>query len=190
MNRTTVGGPELGGGRGAGGVLVLVDPTGGGHSPVAGLLAEELYPSVHLRTDDFLRVIRNGRLPVELPEAGRQNATALAAAAQAAFAYATGGYQVVVECPEPPPSLATFRRESRTTGAALHYVVLDAGPSAAEARNAPEARIAPEAQNASEARNEALEGARHTLDTSALTPETTAKAVLSALTARTHLLGW
>ena len=155
MNRTTVGGPELGGGRGAGGVLLLVDPSGAGNSPVAGLLAQELHPSVHLRTDDFLQVIRNGQLPPHLPEAARQNTTALAAAAQAAFAYATGGYQVVVECAEAPASLDTFRRESRTTGAALHYVVLTtAAPTTP-----------------------------HELDT-------TTKSVLTALTTRTHLLGW
>ncbi|MFH9352802.1 hypothetical protein [Kitasatospora sp. NPDC017646] len=162
MNRTTVGGPELGGGRGAGGVLVLVDPSGAGNSPVAGLLAQELHPSVHLRTDDFLQVIRSGRLAPHLPEAARQNATAQAAAAQAAFAYATGGYQVVVECPEAPASLDTFRRESRTTGAALHYVVLTTG-----------APTTP-----------------YELDTTPLTPDSTAKSVLTALTARTHLLGW
>ena len=155
MNRTTVGGPELGGGRGAGGVLLHVDPSGAGNSPVAGLLAQELHPSVHLRTDDFLQVIRNGQLPPHLPEAARQNTTALAAAAQAAFAYATGGYQVVVECAEAPASLDTFRRESRTTGAALHYVVLTtAAPTTP-----------------------------HELDT-------TTKSVLTALTTRTHLLGW
>ncbi|MFI9364401.1 hypothetical protein ACIG5E_25605 [Kitasatospora sp. NPDC053057] len=162
MNRTTVGGPELGGGRGAGGVLVLVDPSGAGNSPVAGLLAQELHPSVHLRTDDFLQVIRSGQLPPNLPEAARQNATALAAAAQAAFAYATGGYQVVVECPEAPTSLDTFRRESRTTGAALHYVVLTtAAPTTP-----------------------------HELDTTPLTPDSTTKSILTALIARTHLLGW
>ncbi|MFD7449748.1 hypothetical protein [Kitasatospora sp. NPDC059827] len=173
MNRTTVGGPELGGGRGAGGVLVLVDPGGaadptgaaggaGGGSPVAGLLVQELRPSVHLRTDDFLRVIRNGQVPPQLPGADRQQATALAATAQAAFAYATGGYQVVVECADAPATLDTFRRESRTTGAALHYVVLTGAAPATP----------------------------HELDTTDLTPETTAKSVLAALTARTHLLGW
>ncbi|MET8540464.1 hypothetical protein ABZW03_07385 [Kitasatospora sp. NPDC004799] len=164
MNRTTVGGPELGGGRGAGGVLVLVDPAGAGNSPVAELLARELDPGVHLRTDDFLRVIRDGRLPPARPEADRRNATALAAAAQAAFAYATRGYQVVVEAPAEPAALDTFRRESRTTGAALHYVVLHPGA--------------------------APEDATHTLDTTALTPEATAASVLAALTRRTHLLGW
>ncbi|WP_316519799.1 ATP-binding protein [Kitasatospora brasiliensis] len=164
MNRTTVGGPELGGGRGAGGVLVLVDPDGAGNSPVAELLARDLTPSVHLRTDDFLRVIRSGHLPPHLPEAAHQNTTALAAAAQAAFAYATRGYQVVVESPAVPAALDTFRRESRTTGAALHYVVLHPGP--------------------------APEDLTHTLDTTTHTPETTAAAVLTALAQHTHLLGW
>ncbi|MBD0670244.1 hypothetical protein BU198_13800 [Streptomyces sp. CBMA156] len=149
---------------GAGGVLVLVDPAGAGNSPVAELLARELNPSVHLRTDDFLRVIRSGQLPPHLPEAGRQNATAMAAAAQAAFAYATRGYQVVVESPTVPGALDTFRRESRTTGAALHYVVLHPGPAA--------------------------EDAPHILDTTDLDAEATAVSVLAALTRRTHLLGW
>lgn len=167
MNRTTVGGPELGGGRGAGGVLVLVDPAGAagagaGGSPVAELLVRELHPSVHLRTDDFLQVIRNGRLSAHQPGADRQDVTALAAAAQAAFAYATGGYQVVVECTGAPATLDTFRRESRTTGAALHHVVLTTAAATTP----------------------------YELDTSALTPETTAKSVLDALAARTHLLGW
>ncbi|MFJ8472278.1 hypothetical protein [Kitasatospora sp. NPDC094011] len=173
MNRTTVGGPELGAGRGAGGVLVLVDPAGTsgtagtsddrtGGSPVAELLAQELHPSVHLRTDDFLQVIRNGRLSPRAPGSDRQQVTALAAAAQAAFAYATGGYQVVVECAEAPDTLDTFRRESRTTGAALHYVILTT----------------------------AAPGTPHELDTGALTPDTAAKSVLAVLTARTHLLGW
>ncbi|MFI6156706.1 hypothetical protein ACIBCA_28960 [Kitasatospora sp. NPDC051170] len=138
MNRTTVGGPELGGGRGAGGVLVLVDPSGAGHSKVAELLTARLHPSVHLRTDDFLRVIRDTPTPLDTPlDAQRRTATALAAAAQAAFAYATGGYQVIVESPTAPPTLDTFRRESRTTGAPLHYVVLpptpDDGPTTPEA---------------------------------------------------------
>ncbi|MFJ1935473.1 hypothetical protein ACIOGZ_22815 [Kitasatospora sp. NPDC088160] len=164
MNRTTVGGPELGGGRGAGGVLVLVDPAGAGQSPVASRLAEELHPSVHLRAHDFLRVIRRGQLPPHLPEAERQNTTALAAAAQAAFAYATGGYQVIVECPAAPPTLDTFRRESRTTGAALHLVVLQPTPGAVPGP--------------------------HTLDTSSLTPAGAAESILAALTHRTHLLGW
>ncbi|MFI2609412.1 hypothetical protein [Kitasatospora sp. NPDC018619] len=172
MNRTTVGGPELGGGRGAGGVLVLVNPAGAGDSPVAELLARELNPSVHLRTADFLRVIR-GRLPsgtsdaagaADAAEAGRRNATALAAAAQAAFAYATRGYQVVVEAPAVPTALDTFRRESRATGAALHYVVLHSGP--------------------------APEDAPHALDTTGLGPEDAAGSVLAALDDRTHLLGW
>ncbi|SOB85483.1 hypothetical protein [Streptomyces sp. 1331.2] len=164
MNRTTEGGPELGGGRGAGGVLVLVDPSGAGDGPVAAQLARELNPGVHLRTADFLRAIRGDQPPPHLPEAGRRHAAALAAAAQAAFAYATRGYQVVVECRTAPAALDTFRRESRATGTTLHYVVLHPGP--------------------------APDGTTHTLDTTDLTTETTTKSVLAALTHRTHLLGW
>ncbi|MFD0275096.1 ATP-binding protein [Kitasatospora sp. NPDC127111] len=171
MNRTTVGGPELGGGRGAGGVVVLADPTGTGSGTVASLLADALHPSVHLRADDFQRAVRQGYVPPHLPEAQRQNTTALAATAQAAFAFATGGYQVVVEAAVPPAALDAFRRESRTTGAALHYVLL----------RSPEAPAGLGALGPLE---------RHAVDAGPAAPEATAGAVLAGLAQRAFLLGW
>ncbi|MBP0448935.1 ATP-binding protein [Kitasatospora sp. RG8] len=172
MNRTTVGGPEIGGRRGAGGVVVLADPAGAGSGTVAPLLADALHPSVHLRADDFQRAVRQGYVPAHLPEAQRQNTTALAATAQAAFAFATGGYQVVVEAAVAPTALDAFRRESRTTGAALHYVVLrPAGASAepGEPGGVPD---------------------RHTMDAAPVAPEAAAEAVLAGLSRRVFLLGW
>ncbi|MEV7781575.1 hypothetical protein [Kitasatospora sp. NPDC088351] len=166
MNRTTVGGPEIGGGRGAGGVVVLSDPAGAeaGNSAVAPLLADALHPSVHLRADDFRRAVRQGFVPPHLPEARRQNETVLAATAQAAFAYATAGYQVVVECAVEPAALGAFRRESRATGAALHYVALrPAGTGPLD---------------------------RHAVDTTAMDEETAAKSVLDGLPGGAYLLGW
>ncbi|MFJ3789540.1 hypothetical protein [Kitasatospora sp. NPDC090091] len=176
MNRTTVGGPEIGGGRGAGGVVVLADPAGAGSRTVAPLLADALHPSVHLRADDFRRAVRQGFVPEHLPEARRQNATALAAAAQAAFAFATGGYQVIVEAAVAPSALDAFRRESRATGAALHYVVLRA-PGAPADLGAPERHVvgAPAATD---------EGA------GAADPASTAATVLTGLSRGTFLLGW
>ncbi|WP_406207551.1 hypothetical protein OH807_35030 [Kitasatospora sp. NBC_01560] len=168
MNRTTVGGPEIGGGRGAGGVVVLADPAGAGSGTVAPLLADALQPSVHLRAEDFQRAVRQGYVPAHLPEARRQNTTALAATAQAAFAFATGGYQVVVEAAVGPTALDAFRRESRTTGAALHYVVL----------RSPGTPAAPGP----------LE--RHAVDAEPVAPERTAEAVLAGLAQRSFLLGW
>ncbi|MCG6495466.1 hypothetical protein [Kitasatospora sp. A2-31] len=182
MNRTTVGGPEIGGGRGAGGVVVLADPAGAGSGTVAPLLADALHPSVHLRADDFQRAVRQGFVPAHLPEARRQNATALAAAAQAAFAFATGGYQVVVEAAVAPSALDAFRRESRATGAALHYVVLRAPGEPADLgaleRHAVGAPTAADGAAAADA------GA------GAADPASTAATVLTGLARGTFLLGW
>ncbi|MFF1901801.1 ATP-binding protein [Kitasatospora sp. NPDC058218] len=167
MNRTTVGGTELGGGRGAGGVVVLADPDGAGSGTVAPLLAKALHPSVHLRADDFRKAIRQGFVAAHLPQARRQNETALAAATQAAFAFATGGYQVVLEATLAPQALDMLRRESRTTGAPLHYVVLR--PAAD-----PEVPGPPD---------------RHAVDT-AVDTAATAGAVLTGLARGAFLLGW
>ncbi|MER7705871.1 hypothetical protein ABTX81_23625 [Kitasatospora sp. NPDC097605] len=161
MNRTTVGGPELGGGRGAGSVVVLSDPAAGaGSGVVAPLVADALFPSVHLRAEDFRRSVRQGYVEADRPEARRQNVTALAATAQAAFAFASGGYQVVVEGSVAPTALDAFRRESRATGAALHYVVLRGGAVA-------------------EADGSATDDAEVTADT-----------VLAGLRRGAYLLGW
>ncbi|WP_380283761.1 hypothetical protein [Kitasatospora purpeofusca] len=109
-------------------MVVLSDPAAGaGSGAVAPLVADALFPSVHLRAEDFRRSVRQGYVEADRPEARRQNVTALAATAQAAFAFASGGYQVVVEGSVAPTALDAFRRESRATGAALHYVVLNGG---------------------------------------------------------------
>ncbi|MET8700465.1 hypothetical protein ABZW10_16575 [Kitasatospora sp. NPDC004723] len=109
-------------------MVVLSDPAAGaGSGAVAPLVADALFPSVHLRAEDFRRAVRQGYVEADRPEARRQNVTALAATAQAAFAFASGGYQVVVEGSVAPTALDAFRRESRATGAALHYVVLNGG---------------------------------------------------------------
>ncbi|MFB7675688.1 ATP-binding protein [Kitasatospora purpeofusca] len=170
MNRTTVGGPELGGGRGAGSVVVLSDPAAGaGSGAVAPLVADALFPSVHLRAEDFRRAVRQGYVAPDRPEARRQNVTALAATAQAAFAFASGGYQVVVEGSVAPTALDAFRRESRATGAALHYVVLNGGTTGGVA-----------ADGAAQAEGRAAADAA----------EATADTVLAGLRRGAYLLGW
>ncbi|MFJ4667784.1 ATP-binding protein [Kitasatospora purpeofusca] len=175
MNRTTVGGPELGGGRGAGSVVVLSDPAAGaGSGAVAPLVADALFPSVHLRAEDFRRAVRQGYVAPDLPEARRQNVTALAATAQAAFAFASGGYQVVVEGSVAPTALDAFRRESRATGAALHYVVLNGGTTGGTAAGSAGADGAQQAEGRA-----AADAAEATADT-----------VLAGLRRGAYLLGW
>ncbi|MFF8774001.1 hypothetical protein [Kitasatospora sp. NPDC015120] len=150
-------------------MVVLSDPVAGaGSGAVAPLVAAALFPSVHLRAEDFRRAVRQGYVEADRPEARRQNLTALAATAQAAFAFASGGYQVVVEGSVAPTALDTFRRESRATGAALHYVVLHGGAVA-------------------ETDGPAADGGDTTAGAAA---EATADTVLAGLRRGAYLLGW
>ncbi|MFF2040491.1 ATP-binding protein [Kitasatospora sp. NPDC058170] len=180
MNRTTVGGPELGGGRGSGGVVVLSGRPGAGEDAVAPLLAEALHPGAHLRAEDFGRAIRRGFVAPHLPEARRQNETVLTAAAQAAFAFASGGYQVVVEGRIAPSDLHAFRRESRATGAPLHYVLLCPDPAREESRPADEGSLGGLG---------ALERHEVPVDPAA-DAATVVKTVLDGLLRGAYLLGW
>ncbi|MFC5664465.1 ATP-binding protein [Kitasatospora misakiensis] len=156
-------------------MVVLSDPAAGaGSGAVAPLVAAALFPSVHLRAEDFRRAVRQGYVAPDQPEARRQNVTALAATAQAAFAFASGGYQVVVEGSVAPTALDAFRRESRATGAALHYVVLNGGV-VLNGRGAVDRGAVAEA------------GGPATGDTEA---EAMADTVLAGLRRGAYLLGW
>ncbi|MGO1054550.1 AAA family ATPase [Crossiella sp. CA198] len=103
-------------------VIVLTGPPGAGKSTVARLLADELSPSVHLHTDDFYKFIRRGAIAPYLPEAQRQNEIVVDVLATAAFGYAAGGYDVVVDGVIGPWFLDVFRKAGG--GFAVHYVVL------------------------------------------------------------------
>jgi len=107
-----------------GSVLILTGPPGAGKSTVADVLAHTSQePSVHLHTDDFYdRFIKSGYVLPWLPESHSQNATVTNAIVVAAFAYARGGYFVIVDGIVGPWFVEPYRVAAE--GIPLHYAVL------------------------------------------------------------------
>ncbi|MGN6515048.1 MAG: AAA family ATPase [Rhizomicrobium sp.] len=107
-------------------VLILTGPPGAGKSTVADILARRSeQPAVHLHSDDFYdRYIKSGFIKPWLKEAQAQNEAVTGALVAAAFAYARGGFSTFVDGIVGPWFLEPYRKASRESGIALHYVVL------------------------------------------------------------------
>ncbi|MEW2371453.1 AAA family ATPase [Streptomyces sp. NPDC006656] len=106
-------------------IILVSGPSGSGKTTVARILAERLLsPSVHLHTDDFYAAIKQGAVAPYLPEAQAQNETVTGVIARAAAGYASGGYRTVVDGVVGPWFLSVYETAAKAAGVGLTYVVL------------------------------------------------------------------
>lgn len=142
---------------------------------------------MHLHTDDFYGFIAAGYIPPYLAEADTQNHTVMEVALGAAFAYADGGFDVVVDGIVGPWMLDHCRRRAAAhPDIAVHYVVLrpsrETTLGRAQARSAPDALVEREpilGMWDAFAQLDDLE--THVLDTSELSVDDTVEAVEAIL---------
>lgn len=113
---------------------MITGPPGAGKSTVAELVADRFEAAVLLPADEFWHYIRRGRVAPWLPEADRQNGLVIDVLGTVAAAYASGGYQVVVEGVVGPWFLDRFLAVLRPGRIPVHYAVLRPGEAVAVAR--------------------------------------------------------
>jgi adenylate kinase family enzyme len=176
----------------AGRVLIVTGPPGAGKSTVSRQLADRMTPSVHLHSDDFWHFIRQGHIAPYLPQAHHQNEVVIDVLVGAAFRYATGGYQVVLDGIVGPWFLDPFRTASTTLSVPLHYVVLRPDERTALARAAArghEALTDPEPIRSLYQQFADLgELDKYALDSGNQTADETTSAVLERIKRREHIL--
>jgi len=105
-------------------ILVVSGPSGAGKTTVSSLVAGALDRSVHLQADALMFSIVSGWVDPWLPEARHQNDVIGGALGAAAFAFADGGYTVVVDGTLFPDGLEGLAEWSARRRVPLHYAVL------------------------------------------------------------------
>jgi predicted kinase len=106
--------------------LLLTGSPGCGKTTVAPLVADRHEPSACLDLDWFFAKLRRGRIEPWKEEAHRQNRVVLTAAAEAAAAFAVGGYFTVAEGILYPFMLDLFAAACAPHGITIDYAVLRA----------------------------------------------------------------
>ena len=166
-------------------LLVLSGPPGAGKTTVAHRLVESAEPSVHLRGDDFWHWIERGRIPPYLDGSQGQNEVVVTALGAAAAAYAAGGYFTVLDAVLGPWLLEPVAEPARQAGVHLHYVVLrprlDVSVARATGRADDALRDPAPVRRMHEAFADLGPLETHVLDSSDLTVEETAQAVLARI---------
>ena len=107
-------------------LLLLTGSPGCGKTTVAPLVADRHEPSACLDVDWFFAKLRRGVMEPWREEAHRQNRVVLSAAAEAAAAFAVGGYFTVAEGILYPFMLDLFAAACAPHGITLDYAVLRA----------------------------------------------------------------
>ncbi len=107
-------------------LLLLTGSPGCGKTTVAPLVADRHQRSACLDLDWFFATLRRGAIEPWREEAHTQNRVVLAAAAEAAAAFAAGGYFTVAEGILYPFMLDLFATACEPDGIALSYAVLRA----------------------------------------------------------------